>query len=469
MKLRLSLVGATVMGLSVTLPAQATSLAFEQVSPPSTISYFDGLPVYSRYANASINDKGTVTYEAFQGSCATFGGNCLVVGFNTPPYAIVSTNPDGSTSFIADVNKISGSNGIDVNGYYNSIVAFSAATNNAGTTVLAASGYNAANPFLGGPTAVLTGNGGPLTTVASSTTPFGVVPIDPTRPFSNDNIAGAGKFASAPAINDKGTVAYVAGDYVGPQNVIGLYTKSSDGKTTKIADDTGELKDFWVGLNVGRGQGPFAIYSLPSINDDGVVAFGGDLKTGGSGIFTGSGDGKLTTIADTSQGFKYFSSASINNPGDVAFDAGLLDGGSAIVKYTSGKLTTLASTSGSSLFKKFTSDVAINDNGDVAFLAELINGGKAVFSVGSDLIPHKLISTGDFLENLLVTDLFVSHEGLNNSGAIAFDALLADGSQRVFVAKSVPEPGSEAGLLGLGILGAIAYGTRRRVSKAALK
>jgi hypothetical protein len=456
MKLHLSLVGATVMGLSVTLPAQAASLAFEQVSPPSTVSDFGGLPVYSRYGNASINDKGTVTYEAFQGSCVTFSGNCVVVGFNTPPYAIVSTNPDGSTSYIADINRISGSNGFDVNGYYNSIVAFSASTNNVGTTVLAASGYNAQNPYLGGPTAVLTGSGGPLTTIANSTTPFGVVPINPTLPFSNDNVAGAGQFASAPAINDKGTVAYVAGDYVGPQNVIGLFTKSSDGKTTKIADDTGELKDFWVGLNVGRGQGPFAIYSLPSINNDGTVAFGGDLKAGGSGIFTGNGDGKLTTIADTSQGFTYFSSASINNLGDVAFDAGLPDGGSAIVKYTGGKLTTLASTTGSSLFTKFLSDVALNDNGDVAFLAELNNGGKAIFTEGSDLVPHQLISTGEFLDGLQIADLFVSHEGLNNGDQVAFDALLANGAQSVFVAKSVPEPGSEAGLLGLGLLGAIA-------------
>ena len=55
---------------------------------------------------------------------------------------------------------------------------------------------------------------------------------------------------------------------------------------TKIADNSGELREF----------------GLPSINTDGVVVFYAGLDRGRQVIYTGTGDGMLTTIADTSLG-----------------------------------------------------------------------------------------------------------------------------------------------------------------------
>jgi hypothetical protein len=226
--------------------------------------------------------------------------------------------------------------------------------------VLAVSGYNSQNPYLGGPTAILTGNGGPVSTVIAVSTPFSIAPINPNLPPGNGNLAGVGEFVSAPGINDLGTT---------------------------------------VGY-------------------------------GGSGIFI-SKDSQLTNVAASND---------------------------------------------SGIFKHFTSDVALNNSGEVAFDADLNGGGNAIFTVGSDLIPHQVIAVGDALAGSTVTTLFVSHEGLNDAGDLAFDALLADGSQRVFRATaipqsvssaiSVPESSNEAGLFGIAILGAIGYRWRRRAGDA---
>lgn len=416
-----------------------------------------------RYANPSINDTGTVTYEGFQGVCTTLGGDCLQTGTNTPPNAIYTTTSDGSTTKVIDRSSYDGFSG------YNSGVFFSASTNNAGTTVLAASGFNSGQLVAGGPSSVVTTTGnGVINNVAYSGTPFGVTLIDPTAGFSTKNLAASGEFASAPGLNNAGTVAYIAGH----DGTSTLYTKSSYGATTTIADTSANsnLKDFLLGgVDVQRGAGPFAAYTLPSINDQGEVAFNADLKTGGKGIFTGNG-GALTTIVDTSSGpFTKFSVPSLNNNDQVAFDAGLADGGSALYISKGGKLTTLADTNG--LFKDLTkSDVALNQKGQVAFLADLDNGTTAIFD-GPDPVANKVISVGDKLGNSTVQALFISHDGLNDLGQIAFDATLVDGNgnvtEQIFLANPngnptpVPEP-SSIPLMGIAILGMAGYRWRRR-------
>ena len=47
--------------------------------------------------------------------------------------------------------------------------------------------------------------------------------------------------------------------------------------------------------------------------------------------------------------------------------------------------------------------------------------------------------------------------GINNSGQIAFNATLSDGTSGVFVATPVPEP-STVLLLAVGVLGWLGYG-----------
>jgi len=428
-------------------------------TPLSSSNELDG-----RFANPSINDTGTVTYEGFEGVCTTVGGDCLQTGTNTPPNAIYTTTSDGLTTKVVDRSSYDGFSG------YNSGVFFSASTNNSGTTVSAVSGFNSGQLIAGGPSAVITRtDNGPINNVAYSGTTFGINLINPAAGFTDTgNLAAAGEFASAPSINNAGTVAYIAGH----DGTVSLYTKTSYGTTTTIADTSANsnLKDFYLGgVDVQRGKGPFAAYTLPGLNDQGTVAFNADLKSGGKGIFSGNG-GTLTTIADTTSGqFTKFSVASSNNNGQVAFDAGLADGGSALYISQGGKLTTLADTNG--LFKDLTkSDVALNQKGQVAFLADLDNGTTAIFD-GPDPIANKVISVGDKFGDYTVQALFISHDGLNDAGQIAFEATIVDGNgnvtEQIFRADPnanptpVPEP-SSIPLLGVAILGMVAYRWRRR-------
>lgn len=410
---------------------------------------------YNLFVESSINDAGTVTFEAIERTCESIGGDCLQIGTTTPPAAIFTGNGDGSTTFIVDRSSYGGFSG------YNSAVFFSPSTNNAGTTVLAASAYNSGQLIVPGPTAVLSGSGGGSTnTVAYSSTPFSITLVDPNVPFDVNNLAATGEFVSAPTINNAGTVAFVAGQ----NGETGIYSTSSGGAIT-IADTSGPLSNFYVGgLYVTRNANPFSAYTLPTINDSGTVAFNAGLDTGGRGIFTGSG-GDLTTIADTTSGrFTYFSSPTLNDSGTVAFNAGLTTGGSSIFTSSDGNLTTIADTSGS--FNSFISDVAINEPGNVAFLADLDNGTTGIFT-GSDSGFNEVIAVGDTLGGSTVTQLRISRNGLNDAGQIAFDAVLADGTQRVFRADpiAVPESGSSA-LFALAILGMVGIRWRRRMQFA---
>src|SRR5690348_10179558 len=57
--------------------------------------------------------------------------------------------------------------------------------------------------------------------------------------------------------------------------------------------------------------GPFQLNGSPAaINEAGEVTFGADLSTG-SGIFVGRG-GPITTVADTSDDFRFFGFSSID-------------------------------------------------------------------------------------------------------------------------------------------------------------
>lgn len=407
---------------------------------------------YTLFGNPSINDAGTVTFEAFPGICQSIGGDCLQTGTNSPPGAIFTSNGNGSNTLIVDRSSYSGFSG------YDSGVFFSASTNNAGTTVVAASGYNYGQLVAGGPTAVLTSNGGQINNVAYSSTPFSVGLRNPAGPFDTSNLAALGEFATAPGINNTGTVAYIAGH----EGNVSLYTTNSDGVTTTIADTSGYLSNFYLGgLDVERGQGPFASFTLPSINDEGTVAFNAGLDTGGTGIFTGSG-GELTPIVDTTNGiFNSLSSPTLNDSGTVAFNAGLAGGQSAIFTSSGGNLTTIADTSGS--FSAFSSDVALNDPGNVAFLANLDDGTTGIFT-GSDSGFNEIVAVGDTLGGSTVTQLFISHDGLNDAGQVAFGVYLADGTQRVFRADPIAVPESNgSALFAIAILGIVGLRWRRRM------
>jgi len=315
-----------------------------------------------------------------------------------------------------------------------------------------------------GPTAVISNTNGSINNVAYDSTPFVVSALDPNKSINDlSNQIGTGSFVSEPGINNQGTISYIAGSSDG---TTGIYTKSSSGVNTTIADTSSNsnFSDFHLGgLDVGRGEGPFAKYTIPALNNKGAVAFNADLKGGGKGIFVSGGSDHNTIIAQTTDGpFSYFSLPSLNDSGTVAFNAGFTTGGAAVLTSTSGKLTTIADTSSGSIFKDFKSDVALNQQGDIAFQADLNDGSTAIYT-GSASGFEKVIAVGDSLDGSTVSSLFFSHKGLNDQGEIGFDATLANGGQEVFRADptSVPAP-SSVSLLGLAMFSMIGYHWRRR-------
>ncbi len=308
----------------------------------------------------------------------------------------------------------------------------------------------------------------------------------------SDNNPYSFVFRGGPSINNKGTVAFganlsrffrailtgggpvttittISGPFVGfdipsindegnvafsqffPFGTLGIFT-SRGGPLTTIATFSDIMRFF---DEVGS---PDTDFSLPSINNGGTVAFQASI-TGSAGIFTGTG-GPLTAIATTNDSFSSLFTPSINDVGTVAFRAGLDAGGEGIFTSRGGSITTIADSSGA--FSSFRS-VSINNGGMVAFEANLDSGGFGIFT-GTNSIADKVVAIGDPLFGSTVTFLgSFGQEGLNDAGHVAFFANLADGTSGIFRAEpedistppeTVPEPASTLGLLAFGALGA---------------
>lgn len=167
---------------------------------------------------------------------------------------------------------------------------------------------------------------------------------------------------------------------------------------TNIADSTGAF---------------FAFGSEPSINNNGVVAFWASLRSGGEGVFRGSG-GSITTIADTTSTFTSFGgNTSINDSGTVAFYAALNSGASGIFRGSGGAFTTIADNTS---FFPLGSAPSINSSGTVAFFANRPTFVAGIYA-GNGGAPFTIIDTSGPLT------LF-SHPSFNDSGTAAFLAAL---------------------------------------------
>jgi len=152
--------------------------------------------------------------------------------------------------------------------------------------------------------------------------------------------------------------------------------RSADFTFTKVADNADAISTF----------------SVPSINNDGVVVFGARLDVGGLAIYTGTGDGVLTTIADTTLGTYFeFLAPTINDAGRVAFTATTSESSLAkpiadtgIFTIANGMLTTIADNAPGRPYYDFGSiPQSINSSGTVAFYGKLrSNDGSASFSNG---------------------------------------------------------------------------------------
>ncbi len=189
-----------------------------------------------------------------------------------------------------------------------------------------------------------------------------------------------------PALNDAGQAAFWAwltGTSGGANDNEGIF-RGTGGPITQIAREGQAAPD---------GNGSFAYFEDPSLNDAGQVAFKAWLRdtAGGSddnqGIFRGAG-GRITQIAregqptpDGNGTFAYFEDPSLNDAGQAAFYATLTgtSGGTSddngIFRGAGSTITQIAregqaAPDGNGMFDFFT-DLALNHAGQAAFFAEL--------------------------------------------------------------------------------------------------
>ncbi|MEX2168639.1 MAG: choice-of-anchor tandem repeat NxxGxxAF-containing protein [Pirellulales bacterium] len=342
---------------------------------------------------------------------------------------------------------------------------FSAPQINAGGTLVISARLDT------GPIGIFTkAAGGPTTTIASDATggfggfggsaglinASGTVAFQGNKPFESPSqgiYTGAGgaltfiagneigspfsEFSSGgiEAINDAGTVAFYARRRASAGGGEGIFTRSGAGPITTVADSTSGV---FSGLS-----------SQPAINAGGSVAFSGDGTAPGvlAGIFVVAPGGGVTTIVDASDGFTGPGTTSLNNSGTVAFVArnGSVQG---IFTGNGGALTTVADESDG--FRQFLSTPAINNNGLVVFDALLEDNRRGIFT-GPDPVADKVILAGETLFGGTVIDTQFRN-GLNDNGDIAFKYSLDNGVEGLAVAVAVvPEPAGFGLLVAAGI------------------
>ncbi|MBD1833727.1 hypothetical protein H6F61_13820 [Cyanobacteria bacterium FACHB-472] len=259
--------------------------------------------------------------------------------------------------------------------------------------------------------------------------------------FRGQGIGGYEPISATPAINNQGTVAFSAFLDAGGK---GIFT--GNGTTTTSIANTNSLFG-------GPPDRPTVGYPLAelgsfSINDVGNVAFEAILESSGAtGIFTSQGNFTLIESDFTS-----VDSPSINNPGTVVF----LEETSRFFGQT--RITTSNSNSIASTYSCFPSFCppaaagdferlsapVVNDAGTIAFQARVYKSDGFVPLGGID---DDLTSSGIFTGNgtrdngEIITNTIADSNGtfnsfsdpsINNSGTVAFSAVLDMGRSGVF-------------------------------------
>jgi hypothetical protein len=210
----------------------------------------------------------------------------------------------------------------------------------------------------------------------------------------------------------------------------------------------------------------YSILDSPNMNQSGSIAFSSSLDTGGRSIFVTDSDGRTSTVVDTDGEFDFLFNPAINNASAIAFK-GVLDNlaGEGIYTVSDGSINKIADNSDRF---NFFENPAINDGGKVVFKAVLKDGNLGIYT-GVNLDTDKIIAAGDSLFGAQVTDIYMSSKSLNNNNQVVFYAKFADGSSGIFRADpdiptstSIPEPASIFGIL---TIGALAIGLKRQNRK----
>ncbi len=218
-----------------------------------------------------------------------------------------------------------------------------------------------------------------------------------------DDSGGLTNVFGNPGINASGEVAFQSRYDDGTEGIF----KIRNGQLIEIArGDDGLFTSFGIG-----GHTP--------INASGQVGFLGNLKTNGSGIFTGRGEGEaLVPIAIDKGVFSSFPLAlplAINGLGQVAFNA-TQHGVNGIWIGNGQTLESMLRTDNSE-FELFGQNLAINDAGMVAFTGFIRGGGGNGLFTGTAAAHASIgLSTGPF-GNFSGTLL-----SMNQAGVVAFKA-----------------------------------------------
>lgn len=201
------------------------------------------------------------------------------------------------------------------------------------------------------------------------------------------------------------------------------------------------VREGMVPLTILDNSGIFDSFTVPSINDRGVIVVSAILDDGTVGIFNVD-DAAVSMMAGGSPFIRFTPFPSINRRGMTAFTALLASGVTGVFMHDGTRLRTIADTAGG--YASF--DVAgarqsngpsVNDSGDVAFTATLDDERRGIF-VGGDPTADKVIATGDELFGSVVGGLvFLGREAMNSSGQIVFWASLEDGTTGIYRADPV--------------------------------
>jgi hypothetical protein len=171
--------------------------------------------------------------------------------------------------------------------------------------------------------------------------------------------------------------------------------------------------------------GDFAPY-VPSVNEDGAVAFQAALHAGGSGVFVGHGE-EVAEVVGPGELAEVTSHPDLSNAGATSFYAVRDDESQGVFLVRDGVLQTIATTT-AGFAAVGPLGPTMNEAGLVAFRADRERERSGIFTGDGDTVAT-VAETGD---------RWAGFQGLpvvNNAGTVVFRADLQNGGQGIYAAR----------------------------------